>query len=94
MLDERRSNAAVAALSLAGLAIAVGSLIALFISESGTLFGFSEDGYRTVVVIAIAVEAVATVLLTPLAAITVRRALTARSRRDPRAVRYAASRSA
>lgn len=94
LLDDRRSNAAVAALSLAGLAIAVGSLIALFISESGTLFGFSEDGYRSVIVIAIAVEAAATVLLAPLAVISLRRALSARSRRDPRAIRYAASRSA
>ncbi|HEY1508135.1 MAG TPA: hypothetical protein VGF93_03980 [Solirubrobacteraceae bacterium] len=94
LLDERRSNVAVATLSLAGLAIAVGSLIALFISESGTLFGFSEDGYRSVIVIAIAVEAAATVLLAPLAVISIRRAASARSRRDPRAIRYAASRSA
>jgi hypothetical protein len=94
LLDDRRTNAVVAALSFAGLAIAVGSLIALFIIEAGTLFGFSEDGYRSVIVIAIVVEAAATVLLAPLALISIRRAVSARSRRDPRAMRYAASRSA
>ncbi|MGZ6669732.1 MAG: hypothetical protein ACXVH3_34215, partial [Solirubrobacteraceae bacterium] len=57
MLGRRRGNAAVGVLALAGVAIAVGSLVALFISETGTLFGFSEGGYRSVIVIAIAVEA-------------------------------------
>jgi hypothetical protein len=94
LLDDRRANAVVAALSLAGLAIAVVSLVALFISETGTLFGFSEGGYRSVIVIAIAVEAMATVLLAPLAVVSIRRAASARSRRDPRAIPYAASRSA
>jgi hypothetical protein len=94
LLDERRANVAVSALSLAGLAIAVGSLIALFISESGTLFGFAEHDYRSIIIVAIVVEAAAAVLLTPLAAISIRRAASARSPRDPRAMRYAASRSA
>ncbi len=48
-------------LALGAVAIAVGSLIALFIAETSLLFGFSEDGYDTPVVIAIVSE-VATVV--------------------------------
>jgi hypothetical protein len=94
ILGRRRGNAAVGILALAGVAIAVGSLVALFISETGTLFGFSEGGYRSVIIIAIAVEAVATVLLTPLAAVSIRRALAHKPQRRPRPGGYAASRSA
>ena len=95
VLGRRRGNAAVGILALAGVAIAVGSLVALFISETGTLFGFSEGGYRSVIVIAIAVEAVATVLLTPLAVLSIRRALAQPARQRPgRPPGYAASRSA
>jgi hypothetical protein len=94
MLGKRRGNAAVGVLALAGVAIAVGSLVALFISETGTLFGFSEGGYRSVIVIAIVVEALATVLLTPLAAVSIRRALAPKPQRPHRATGYAASRSA
>jgi hypothetical protein len=54
-------------LALGAVAIAIGSLIALFISETSVLFGFSEDGYDTAVVIAIAAEVATTVLLTPVA---------------------------
>jgi hypothetical protein len=75
-LGATRSDLAVGAFAFGGLAIAVGSLIALFISESGTLFGFSEAGsYRTVSVDAIVVEAIATLILMPLAAVSVRRGL-------------------
>jgi hypothetical protein len=94
LLGRRRGNAAVGILALAGIAIAVGSLIALFISESTTLFGFSEGGYRTVIDLAIAVEAMATVLLTPLAAVSIRRALARKPQRPRRPAGYAASRSA
>jgi MFS family permease len=94
VLGRRRGSAAVGVLSLAGVAIAVGSLIALFISETGTLFGFSEGGYRSVIVIAIVVEALATVLLTPLAAVSIRRALARKPQRPRRPTGYAASRSA
>jgi hypothetical protein len=41
----------------AGIAIAIGSLVALFISESSGLFGFMEAGYGTAVVLSIAAEA-------------------------------------
>jgi hypothetical protein len=94
MLDRRRGDAAVGVLALAGVGIAVGSLIALFITETGTLFGFSEGGYRTVIDIAIAVEALATVLLTPVAAVSIRRALARKPQRPRRQTGYAASRSA
>ena len=94
ILGRRRGDVAVGVLALAGVGIAVGSLIALFISESSTLFGFSEGGYRTVIDIAIAVEALATVLLTPLAAVSIRRALARKPRQPRRPAGYAASRSA
>ena len=50
-------------------------MVALFISESTTLFGFSEAGYRAPVVIAIVAEVVTVLLLAPLAVIRIRRAL-------------------
>jgi hypothetical protein len=90
-LEERRSDLAVGLLSMGGLAIAVGSLVALFISENTTLFGFSEAGYRAVIVLAIVVEAAAAVLLAPVAVLSLKRALAAGRRRS---AGYAASRSA
>lgn len=95
-LGPSRGNGAVGVLALAGVAIALGSLVALFISEIGTLFGFSETGYRAPIVIAIAVEAVAAVLLTPLAVLSFRRAVqpAQRTQRPRRPTGYAASRSA
>jgi hypothetical protein len=47
-----------------------------------------------VIDIAIAVEALATVLLTPVAAVSIRRALARKPRRPGRQTGYAASRSA
>ena len=47
----------------AGIGLAVLSLVALFISESSSLFGFEESGYRQAIVIAIIAEAAATVFL-------------------------------
>jgi hypothetical protein len=64
-LGSRRSEAVVGMLAAAGLMIAVGSLAALFISETGSLFGFSEDGYRTAIVAAIVAEAATVSLLGP-----------------------------
>jgi hypothetical protein len=66
-LPGRIGNGAVAALATAAVLIALGSLIALFVSESGSLFGFSESGYRTAIVIAIVAEAATIVLLVPVA---------------------------
>jgi hypothetical protein len=98
VLGDRRSELAVGVLAVGGLGIAVGSLVALFISESGTLFGFSEAGsYRTVIVDAIVVEAIATLILTPLAAFSLGRGRSDRGDSSPherRRTGYAASRSA
>lgn len=66
-LASRRSEAVRGLLAAGGVLIAAGSLIALFISETSTLFGFSEDGYSTAVVVAIAAEAAALLLLAPVA---------------------------
>jgi hypothetical protein len=52
--------------ALGGIALAVTSLAALFVSESEPLFGFMEVGYRPVIVAAIASEAVAILVLAPL----------------------------
>ncbi|HEX5224689.1 MAG TPA: hypothetical protein VFW29_06120 [Solirubrobacteraceae bacterium] len=60
----RRGELAASLTSAIGVTIAVGSLIALFVSESGPLFGFQETGYRAAIVVAIAAEAVTAILLT------------------------------
>jgi hypothetical protein len=67
MLEDRQTDLAVGLLTVAALAIAVGSLIALFIAESQPLFGFMESGYDTPILIAIAAEALTTILLVPVA---------------------------
>jgi hypothetical protein len=79
MLNHRRAELTSGLLAGAGLAIAVGSLIALFVSETGTLFGFSETGYGTPIVLAIIAEGLAVVLLTPVAAVCLRRAASGRA---------------
>ena len=59
----RSADAIRAAWALAGIGFAVLSLIALFVSESSSLFNFHENGYRTPIVLAIVAEAAATVFL-------------------------------
>jgi hypothetical protein len=59
----RYADAIRAAWALAGIGFAVLSLIALFVSESSSLFNFHENGYRTPIVLAIVAEAAATVFL-------------------------------
>jgi hypothetical protein len=49
--------------ALGGLGLATLSLIALFVSEQTSLFGFMEHGYRLEIVVAIVSEAVAAVAL-------------------------------
>jgi hypothetical protein len=49
-------------LALSGIAIAVGTLAGLLISENGDLFGFREVGYRGAIVLSIVLD-VATVIL-------------------------------
>jgi hypothetical protein len=74
MLQRRRAELASGLLAGAAVAIAAGSLVALFVSENGTLFGFSEAGYSTAIVLAIIAEALGVVLLAPVAAVTLKRA--------------------
>jgi hypothetical protein len=60
----RRYTAAVRAIfAVGGIGLAVLSLAGLFVSETSGLFGFVEHGYRMAIVVAIAVEVAATVLL-------------------------------
>jgi hypothetical protein len=51
-----------ALLALSGVGIAAGSVAGLLISETGGLFGFTEDGYRSAIVLSLVFEA-ATILL-------------------------------
>lgn len=91
-LAHRPANASVALLALAGVAIAVGALAALFISESTSLFGFSENGYRAAVVAAIAAEAATVLLLGPVAVAGLRRLFGERPSTPSRAAWTARSR--
>jgi hypothetical protein len=50
--------------ALAGLGVAAGALVALLISEQTPLFGFMEHGYRFVIVLTIAADSAAIVMLT------------------------------
>jgi hypothetical protein len=59
----RYADAIRAMFAIAGIGIAVLSLAALFISESSSLFGFEEFGYRQAIVIAIVAEVAATFFL-------------------------------
>jgi hypothetical protein len=78
-LETRRAELTSGLLAGAGLGIAVGSLLALFVSESSSLFGFSEAGYSTPIVLAIIAEVLAVVLLAPVAAVSLKRAASSRS---------------
>lgn len=53
-----------AAFAVGGIGLGVLSLAGLFVSETTGLFGFVEHGYRMAIVVAIAVEVAAAVLLT------------------------------
>ena len=78
-------------MALAALAIAIGSLVALFISESGSLFGFTEFGYRLPVVVAIVAEAATIALLGPVATVSLARVIS--RRREPTTRRRSARES-
>ena len=62
-LPGRAGRAVPPVVALAGIGVAGGSLVALFVSEQTTLFGFMEYGYRLAIVVAIACEAAAALLL-------------------------------
>ena len=51
-------------LALSGIAIAGSSLIGLWISESSSLFGFTDYGFRPTIIIAIVAEALTIAALT------------------------------
>jgi hypothetical protein len=89
LLSGQRAHLAIGLLSTVGVMIAVGALVALLISESQPLFGFMETGYSTAIVIAIAAEAITTILLVPVAAANLRRA--AAGERPPRFSKAASS---
>ncbi len=85
-LAPRRATAIVGMLAAGGALIALLSLIALFISETSTLFGFSEDGYKTAIVASIGTEAAVLLLLGPVVVASAARlrAATRRARTAPR----------
>ena len=89
LLNDRGADLAAGMLSALGAMIAIGALVALFVSESQPLFGFMEDGYSTPIVIAIAAEAITTILLVPVAVANLRRA--ASGDRPPRFARALSS---
>src|ERR1700693_3653176 len=60
----RRGRALDQLAALAGIGVAAGGLVALLISEQTPLFGFMEHGYRFVIVLTIASDAVAILMLT------------------------------
>jgi hypothetical protein len=72
--------------AVGGIGLAALSLVALFVSEGGGLFGFQEFGYRTAIVLAIVFEAAAIVFLTTYLVVagTGLQQLDARSRRPAR----------
>ena len=59
----RRGRLILGFLALSGIGVALGSLIALLISEQTPLFGWVEVGYRQAIVISIVLEVAATLLL-------------------------------
>jgi hypothetical protein len=62
-LPGRAGRAVPAVVALAGIGVAGGSLVALFVSEQTPLFGFMESGYRLAIVVAVACGAAAVLAL-------------------------------
>jgi hypothetical protein len=65
----RAGDLVLQAAALSGAGIAATSLVALLVSEQTKLFGFMESNYRPQIIIAIASEATAAVLLSALFAL-------------------------
>ena len=57
-------------LAVSGIGIAATSLLGLWISESSSLFGFTDYGFRTTIVLAIIAEGMAIAALTGFLALT------------------------
>jgi hypothetical protein len=79
VLPARWADAAVALLAAVGLTIAIGSLVALIISENGSLFGLRASRYSTPAVLATVAESAAVLCLTPVLVSTTARALLGRA---------------
>jgi hypothetical protein len=73
-------RAAHALVALVGIAYAAATIIALMISETGTLFGFQEGGYRTVIMVALALESATIVVLAAYSALEAGRLRTRQAR--------------
>jgi hypothetical protein len=63
LITKRFAGPIRALLAIAGIGIAASSLVALWISETWSLFGFTDYGFRPAIVTAIVAEAVAVVAL-------------------------------
>lgn len=63
LVAPRLAGVGLALLAVGGIAISVGALVALFVSESTPLFGFMESGYRAIIIVAIVFEAAAIIIL-------------------------------
>jgi hypothetical protein len=63
-ISRRLADPARTLLALSGIGIAATSLVGLWISESSSLFGFTDYGFRATIVVAIVAEATAVVALT------------------------------
>lgn len=63
-MAERFADPVRTLLALSGIGIAASSLIALWISESSSLFGFTDYGFRATIVVAIVAESIAVIGLT------------------------------
>jgi hypothetical protein len=83
----RRGEIAVGLLALGGVTIGLGALIALYIAETSTLFGFSEGTFETVMWIAVVSEVAAVILLAPVAVASLVSSAATRTTAGPRAVR-------
>jgi len=68
VLPGRRADAAIALLAAVGLAIAIGSLVAIVVSEDGGLLGLKASRYSTAAVLAIVAEGAAVAFLVPVLA--------------------------
>ena len=72
-LGRKIGDLILAVAAIGGIGIALGSLIALLISEYRPLFGFMESGYRLAIVLTIVFDSLATVFLGALLLIVARR---------------------
>ena len=83
LLSARWADRAEALLTAVGLTIAIGSLVALFVAESTSLFGLSTRHYSAVAVLAIVVEGAAVLLLSPVLARSLPRLVAGNARKYP-----------